>query len=251
MVLDSHCHITCDEMYEKIDEVLKNADNLSDMLVMCTSPAELDRALELKKAHPDKIRVAFGWFPEEAKDFTQEKKDYLEKVLSEGKLDVLGEIGLDYYWDTSYKEAQKELFIYQLEKAAEYNLPVSIHMRDASRDTLDILEEYGKTRIIFHCFSGSTEIMKEALKLDSLISFAGPITYKNNKVGPANVAACPADRMLSETDSPYLAPVPMRGKRNEPAFVQYTEEKMAEIKGMDPADLAAQIKKNYDAFFAK
>lgn len=251
MVLDSHCHITCDELYEKIDEVLANAGQLSDMLVMCTSPQELERALKLKKDHPQKIRVAFGWFPEEAQDFTQEKKDYLEKVLQEGVLDVLGEIGLDYYWDDSYKDAQKELFIYQLKKAAEYGLPVSIHMRDASRDTLDILEEHAKTKIIFHCFSGSKEIMEEALKLDSLISFAGPITYKNNKQGPINVAACPADRILSETDSPYLSPVPMRKYRNEPANVHFTEEKMAEIKGMDPEVLAEQIKKNYDSLFEK
>lgn len=249
MVLDSHCHITCDELYEKIDEVLANAGDLSDMLVMCTSPEELERALELKKKHPEKIRVAFGWFPEEAQDFSQEKKDFLEKVLIDGVLDVLGEIGLDYYWDASYKEAQKELFIYQLKKAAEYGLPVSIHMREASRDTLDILKEHAKTKIIFHCFSGSKEIMEEALKLDSLISFAGPITYKNNKQGPINVAACPADRILTETDSPYLSPVPVRGKRNEPANVHFTEEKIAEIKSMDPDELALQIKKNYDSLF--
>lgn len=249
MVLDSHCHITCDELYEKIDEVLANAGDLSDMLVMCTSPEELERALELKKKHPEKIRVAFGWFPEEAQDFSQEKKDYLEKVLKDGVLDVLGEIGLDYYWDASYKEAQKELFIYQLKKAAEYGLPVSIHMREASRDTLDILKEHAKTKIIFHCFSGSKEIMEEALKMDSLISFAGPITYKNNKQGPINVAACPADRILTETDSPYLSPVPVRGKRNEPANVHFTEEKIAEIKSMDPDELALQIKKNYDSLF--
>lgn len=249
MVLDSHCHITCDELYEKIDEVLANAGDLSDMLVMCTSPEELERALELKKKHPEKIRVAFGWFPEEAQDFSLEKKDYLEKVLKDGVLDVLGEIGLDYYWDASYKEAQKELFIYQLKKAAEYGLPVSIHMREASRDTLDILKEHAKTKIIFHCFSGSKEIMEEVLKLDSLISFAGPITYKNNKQGPINVAACPTDRILTETDSPYLSPVPVRGKRNEPANVHFTEEKIAEIKSMDPDELALQIKKNYDSLF--
>lgn len=249
MVLDSHCHITCDELYEKIDEVLANAGDLSDMLVMCTSPEELERALELKKKHPEKIRVAFGWFPEEAQDFSQEKKDFLEKVLKDGVLDVLGEIGLDYYWDASYKEAQKEMFIYQLKKAGEYGLPVSIHMREASRDTLDILKEHAKTKIIFHCFSGSKEIMEEALKLDSLISFAGPITYKNNKQGPINVAACPADRILTETDSPYLSPVPVRGKRNEPANVHFTEEKIAEIKSMDPDELALQIKKNYDSLF--
>lgn len=251
MVLDSHCHITCDELYEKIDEVMEHAEDLSDMLVMCTSPKELERALALKKQVPEKIRVAFGWFPEEAKDFTQEKKEYLEEVLKSGQLDVLGEIGLDYYWDDSYKEAQKELFIYQVEKANEYGLPISIHMRDASRDTLDILKAHAKTKIIFHCFSGSKEIMEEALKMDSLISFAGPITYKNNKQGPINVAACPADRILSETDSPYLSPVPMRGKRNEPANVKFTEEKMAEIKGMDPEALADQIKKNYDSLFVR
>lgn len=251
MYLDSHCHITCDELYENIDEVIENAKNagVRRMLVMCTSPEELARALPLKQRDPETFKVAFGWFPSDAKEVTQEKLDWLEEIAMNHQIDVLGEIGLDYYWDKSFKEEQKDLFKKQLEIANKAGLPVSIHMRDAAKDTLDILRDHAKTKIIFHCFSGSTETMKEALKLDSLISFAGPITFKNNKTGPANVIACPIDRILSETDSPYLAPVPKRGKRNEPAFVKYTADHIAALKELDPDDVQKQIEQNYATLF--
>lgn len=251
MWTDSHCHITCDELYPNVDEIIQNAKDagVDQMLIMCTNLEELERALPIKEKEPERFKVAFGWFPEDAKDITQQDLDTLRDIAMSHKIDVLGEIGLDYYWDKSFKEEQKELFKKQIEIANEAGLPISIHMRDASKDTLDILRELAKTKIIFHCFSGSKETMKEALKMDSLISFAGPITFKNNKSGPENVAACPLDRILSETDSPYLAPVPKRGKRNQPAYVQYTAQKIAEIKNLDEKTVADQIAKNYQTLF--
>lgn len=253
MITDTHCHITCDEMMENLDQVLENAENtgVDLMMIMCTSREEYQRALELKKQDPDRFKVAFGWFPSDAPSITESDLEFIEQEAASGRMDVLGEIGLDYHWDTSFKDQQKELFIRQLEIAARTGLPVSIHMRDASRDTLDILEAHARTPIIFHCFSGSTPIMQEALKLDSMISFAGPITYKNNKQGVANVNACPIDRMLSETDSPYLSPVPYRGKRNQPAYVEATVEKIAELKDMEPQDVNRQIRKNFLSLFEK
>ena len=251
MYIDSHCHITCDQLYDRIDEVIAHAQeqNVDQMLIMCLNREELERALKLKEQYPDRFKIAFGWFCGDARDVTEEDLDYLRQVCSQGKLDVLGEIGLDYYWDKSFNDIQKDLFIKQIEIANEFSLPISIHMRDASRDTLDILKEHAKTKIIFHCFSGSLEIMKEALKMNSLISFAGPVTYKNNKTGPENIKACPLDRILSETDAPYLAPVPKRGKENEPAFVRYTAEKIAELKEIPVQDCLEQIEKNYQSFF--
>lgn len=248
---DSHCHITCDELYEDIDGVIERAREagVTRMMIMCTSKEELERALPLKEKHPDLFRVAFGWFPEEAKTICTEDLEYLENLAASGKIDVLGEIGLDYYWDDSYKEEQKDLFRKQIEIANRHNLPIAIHMRDASGDCMEILKALPKTKIIFHCYSGSTETMKEALKLDSLISFAGPITYKNNKTGPQNVIACPPERMLTETDAPYLSPVPKRGKRNEPANVRFTAAKAAELKGMDEDELCRQIQRNFDSIF--
>lgn len=247
MITDTHCHLTCDELYEKADELIENAKQagVDLMMIMCTSRVEYERALELKKKYPEILKVAFGWFPGDAREITEEDLAFLEEEARSGRMDVLGEIGLDYYWDTSFKEQQKELFIRQIEIANEAGLPISIHMRDASRDTMDILKAHARTPILFHCFSGSLPIMEEALKLNSMISFAGPVTYKNNKQGPINVKACPLDRLLSETDAPYLSPVPYRGKRNEPAYVKATAKKLAELKEMDLDALNRIIRSNF------
>ena len=251
MITDTHCHLTCDELYENAVPLIESAleQGVDLMMIMCTNRKEYDRTLALKKQYPENLKVAWGFFPEDAREITEEDLEELRKEAACGNMDVLGEIGLDYYWDTSFKEEQKALFKAQLDIAAETGLPVSIHMRDAAKDSLDILKAHARTPIIFHCYSGSTETMREALKLDSMISFAGPITFKNNKQGPANVIACPPERILSETDSPYLAPVPYRGKRNQPAYVKATLEKMAELKEMDSDDLARQIPANFLSLF--
>lgn len=247
MITDTHCHLSCDELYPKADELIQHAldEGVDLMMVMATNKEEYLRALELKKRYPDHLRVAFGWFPSDALSITDEDLAYIEEEAKSGRMDVLGEIGLDYHWDTSFKEEQKKLFAAQLDIAARSEIPVAIHMRDASRDTMDLLWEHAKTPIIFHCFSGSLPILEEALKMNSMISFAGPITYKNNKQGPINVKACPPERMLSETDSPYLSPVPFRGKENQPAYVKATVEKLAELKEMDPDQLNTQIRSNF------
>lgn len=251
MITDTHCHITCDKLYENVDEIISEAleKGVDLMMVICTNKEEYLRARKLKEKYPDILKVAFGYYPGDVEDVTDEDLAYLDQEARAGHLDVLGEIGLDYYWDITFKEEQKELFIRQIQLANETNLPISIHMRDASRDCMDILEAYAKTPIIFHCFSGSLEIMKEALKLNSLISFAGPITYKNNKQGPVNVAECPADRILSETDSPYLSPIPYRGKTNHPAYVHATMSKIAEIKDIEEDVLCKQIRENFLSLF--
>lgn len=251
MITDSHCHLTCDELADNADALVADAieAGVDAMLVMCTNKTEYEKALALKARWPENIKVAMGWFCGDAKDVTQDDLVWLEQEALSGRMDLLGEIGLDYYWDTSFKDEQKELFAAQLDIAAKAGLPVSIHMRDASRDTLDILWKHARTPIIFHCFSGSLPIMQEALKMNSFISFAGPVTYKNNKQGPVNVKACPPERMLTETDSPYLAPVPHRGKRNQPAYTADTLHAIAQMKEMDEQDLARQIRSNYLSLF--
>ncbi len=250
MLTDTHCHLTCDELYDHYEELLENAQkaDVDLIMIMATNKEEYLRALEIKEKYPDRIKVAFGWFPGDAQKITQEDLDYLRQEALSKRMDVLGEIGLDYYWDKSFKEEQKALFKAQIEIANEANLPISIHMREASQDTLELLA-LSKTPIIFHCFSGSLPIMKEALKMNSLISFAGPITYKNNKQGPTNVEACPLNRLLSETDAPYLSPVPKRGKRNEPAYVTFTVDKIAQLKGLPKEEVVQQIRKNFLSLF--
>ena len=251
MIIDTHCHITCDTLYPDADLIIEEAlqQGVDLMMIMCTNKEEYLRAQQLKAKYPEHLKVAYGFYPGDVQDITFEDLADLEAEAKAHHLDVLGEIGLDYYWDTTFKEQQKELFIRQIEIANTTNLPISIHMRDASRDCLDILKAYAKTPIIFHCFSGSLEIMKEALTLNSLISFAGPITYKNNKQGLINVAHCPIDRILSETDSPYLSPVPYRGKTNHPAYVHATVSKIAEIQEVDETVLQQQIRNNFLSLF--
>jgi len=248
MYTDSHCHLTCDELYDQLDEVLANMHSLSSCMIMCTNETEFQRALLIKKQDP-RFKVAFGFFPGDAKEVSHQDLEQLEMNLKEGLIDVLGEIGLDYYWDDSFKEIQKELFIKQIELANRYKVPISIHMREATTDCISILKQYAKTKIIFHCFSGSLETMKECLKMNSLISFAGVITFKNAKHAPACVKACPIDRILSETDSPYLTPVPYRGKRNQPAYVEFVEKKIAELKESDLESVCRQIEQNFLSLF--
>ena len=249
MYTDSHCHITCDELYPDLDKVLERMSEVSRVMIVCTNETEYLRALAIRRRDPERFWIAFGFYPGDADEVTKERLAFLDNALASGHVDVLGEIGLDYHWPTPARQVQKDLFSTQLEMAARYGLPVAIHMRDASQDTLMMLREKARTPIIFHCFSGSPEVMQEALKLNSLISFAGPVTFKNAKHGPECVKACPPDRILTETDSPYLAPVPMRGKRNEPAYVMYTEKKIAGLKDMDELELAAQIQANFDRLF--
>lgn len=253
MITDTHCHLTCDEIYSHMDETLENAKNadVDLMMIMCTNKTEYLRALDLKTKSPEHLKVAFGYYPGDAKEITKEDLEFLKAEALSGRMDVLGEIGLDYYWDTSFKDLQKELFKIQIEIANAAGLPISIHMREASRDTMDLLEQYAKTPVILHCFSGSEPIMEEALKHGMYISFAGPITYKNNKQGPINVKACPIDHLLSETDSPYLSPVPHRGYPNEPAFVVDTVAKIAEFKELDQAALHQAIRQNFLTLLGK
>ena len=152
-------------------------------------------------------------------------------------------------WKETDKMEQKELFIKQIQIANEHNLPISIHMRESTKDCMDILKQYAKTKIIFHCFSGSKETMMECLKMNSMISFAGPITFKNARQAPECIEACPIDRIITETDSPYLTPVPYRGKENEPMYVEYVAKKICEIKQLDEASACKQIEENFNSIF--
>ena len=223
MYTDSHCHITCDRLYSRIDEIIENIKikNVTSCMIMCTSPEELDRAKKIKEEYPF-FKIAFGWFPSDAKEIADKEIQYL----------------ID---QTPYLE--------QIQIANEHNLPISIHMRESTKDCMDILKQYAKTKIIFHCFSGSKETMLECLKMNSMISFAGPITFKNARHAPECIEVCPIDRIITETDSPYLTPVPYRGKENEPMYVEYVAKKICEIKQLDEAYACRQIEENFNSIF--
>lgn len=248
-LIDTHCHITSDRLYERIEEVMENAkaSNIKEMLVVCTDFISYERAIELKSKY-EGIKIAFGFHPSDLYNFNEEDYLRLEEIVKNKEIDVLGEIGLDYYWDNVSKEDQKVGFIRQIEIANKYHMPISIHMRDATKDTLDILKTYAKTKFVMHCFSGSSETAKEVMRMGGYISFAGPITFKNARGLVEVPEVCDKKRIFVETDCPYLTPHPHRGKENEPMYVQYTFDKVCELLGSDKAEMAAQMEENFAAF---
>lgn len=246
MYIDSHCHLTCDALYNDLEQILENAEDVSGLLIMCTSETEFQRALPQRKKDP-RFKIAWGWHPQDVLSITEHDINRLRQNAH--LFDCLGEIGLDYYHDASQKEKQKQLFVQQIQIANQFHLPISIHMRQATKDTLDLLKEYAQTKIIFHCFSGSKETMKECLKLDAYISFAGPVTFKNARHALDCAIECPVSRLLTETDSPYLAPEPLRGSRNEPSNVRFITQKISRLKNMDEATLCRQISDNFYSLF--
>lgn len=251
MYIDSHCHITADDLYIRLDEVLKNMDRVSLAMIICTNEEEFQRALPIREKDPDRFRIAWGWYPGDVRDIDDSHYQSLQQAIDAEQIDCLGEIGLDYYWDTSFKEQQQEAFIRQMHMANQAGLPIAIHMREATKDTMDLLKQHARTNVIMHCFSGSVETMKECIQRGYYISLGGPVTFKNARHSVEVAKACPPERLLTETDSPYMAPVPFRGKQNEPMYVEYVAKKIAEIKNVPLEPLCAQIQSNFQNVFKK
>ena len=195
------------------------------------------------------VCFAAGFHPEELSGFSDGAMEEIARLTGHPRCVAVGEIGLDYYWDDTHREEQKRLFHCQLSLAREKDLPVIIHDREAHADCLSIVRQYPGLRGVFHCFSGSPEMAEELLRLGWYLGFDGPITYKNARKAPEVLAACPLDRVLIETDSPYLSPVPLRGKRNDPGNLSHICRKIAEIKNLDPEEAAARTAENGYALF--
>lgn len=251
-LIDTHCHITCDALYERIEEIMENAkhSNVKTMMIICTNFIEYERAVYVKeKCQEFLIKIALGFHPCDLNDVTEQDFQRLETLIQENKIDAVGEIGMDYYWDTVEKNIQKKGFHRQLQLAKKYHKPIIIHMREATKDTLDILSEYAPLKGIMHCFSGSIETAKQVMQLGLFISFAGPITFKNARGAVEVCADIPIDKLLTETDSPYLTPHPYRGTQNEPKYVTVTFEKICEIKQIAKELLAKQMQENFERLF--
>ncbi len=244
--LDSHCHINDESYLQDLDEVLDRmlTNKVTKAMLVCVSLDDYQRTLNIKKEGIE-FKKAIGVYPE----YTNMDEDEFNKYVTlMEKCDAVGEIGLDYHWYKDTKDKQIDLFIRQIEIANKLNKPVIIHAREALSDTYKILKEH-PCKAVLHCYSGSYELAKEFIKLGYYISIGGPVTFKNAKE-PLEVAAnIPLDKLLIETDSPYLSPVPNRGKRNEPSNVVYTAKKIMEIRGIDEESFLEQINKNYDNLF--
>lgn len=235
MLFDTHTHLTDVAFDEDREEVIRRAEQagVSLMVNVGYSRETIPPTLALAEQH-DSIYAAVGWHPQQAKEMTPQDLAWLEELAAHPKVVALGEMGLDYYWDTSPKEVQQTVFREQIALAKRVNKPIIIHNRDAHQDVVTILREENAQEVggVMHCFSGSVEIAEQCLELGFYISFGGPITFKNAKKPKEVAKTIPLDRLLIETDSPYLTPHPFRGKRNESSYVTYVAESLAEIHGL-------------------
>ena len=238
-IFDTHAHYDAEQFDEDRDSVLASFPAANIGLVVnpgCDLPSSR-MAVELAERY-DFLYAAVGIHPEECAGYTDADLDVLRQLAQHPKVVAIGEIGLDYYWEENPpRDFQQNVFRKQLELARELDLPVIIHDRDAHGDALAIVLEYPDVRGVFHCFSGSPEMAQELLKRGWYLGFDGPITFKNARRAPEVAAVTPLDRMVIETDSPYLTPVPFRGKRNDSRYLPYVIEKLAEWKGVSPAEV--------------
>ena len=241
ILFDSHCHLD-DEKFDgdRAETIARTRESGVGRCVCVGSDLPSSRrCVALAESH-DFIYAAAGVHPHEAKDAPPDYLEQLRILLAHPRVVALGEIGLDYYYDLSPRDVQKRVMNEQIDLALETDMPVIFHIRDAHGDMFDLLRARGGRLPagVIHCCSASAEMVREYLKMGFYISFAGPITFKNAAAPIAASQAVPLDRLLIETDSPYLAPVPLRGRRNEPANVRYVLEKQAEIHDVDAETLA-------------
>ena len=248
-IFDTHAHYYKEDFGEDLEKVLadlphKNVEKV--LAIGCDFPSS-EEQIELA-ARYDYIYAAVGIHPENAVELSYDWEIRLENLLKRDKVVALGEIGLDYHYPEPPKDIQKTVFVKQLEIAKRLDVPVVIHSRDASGDTLEILKEY-KPRGVVHCFSGSPETAREIIKLGMYIGFTGVLTFKNSKKAQAACETVPIDRLLLETDCPYMAPVPHRGERCDSSMIAFTAAKMAEIKGVSAEEMIEIARQNGERLF--
>ncbi len=247
--LDSHCHINDEAFDEDLDQVLERMIENGVSKAMIISSYLDDYVKGLSIVHD---RIAFkhslGIYPGDVDEVDEELFSAYERRCRETECDAIGEIGLDYHWNKENKERQKEIFRRQLLLARELDKPIIIHSRDAVQDTYDLLKAH-HVRGVMHCYSDSAEMAREFVKLGMYVSIAGPVTWKNAREPLRVIEAVPLDRLLIETDCPYLAPAPMRGRRNEPSFVVHTGRKIAEHLGLEEEEFKKQLNENYHRLF--
>lgn len=251
MYFDTHAHYDAEQFDADRDQVLSALPAAGVVLAVdpgCDLPSSR-AALALAERYPF-LYAAVGYHPENCAPYREEDLDQIRDMARHPKCVAIGEIGLDYYWAENPPRAlQQRVFRDQLALAAELALPVIVHDREAHGDSLEIVREFPEVRGVFHCFSGSAEMAKELVGLGWMISFTGVLTYKNARKALEAAAAVPLDRLMIETDSPYMAPVPCRGQRNDSRNLPYICEKLAELKGVSPGECARITLENGKRFF--
>lgn len=234
-----------------LDEVIKNSieSGVDKIIVPSAYPKDFDNVMTLIDKY-ENVYGMLGVHPTEVKDWTDNLTDKIKEYSKHPKIVAIGEIGLDYYWDKSFNDLQKEVFIKQIKLANELNLPISIHDREAHKDTFDILKEYNKgSKIVMHCFSGSSEFAQECVKEGWYLALGGVVTFKNAIKMKEVAINIPIEKLLLETDAPYLTPVPYRGKENQPAYTKFVAEEIAKLRQITIEEVDAVTTKNAKEVF--
>lgn len=251
--VDSHAHIMADEYREDFEEMLKRAENahVDRIMIITLSREETERAIAFAQRDPLRYRVAAGIFPEDVRNTTEEDWQIFAETAADPAVSCIGEIGLDYYWekDPGIRQLQREFFIRQIKLAKKLNKPFLVHSRDAVQDTFDIMKAH-HGRGLMHCYSGTKEMAREFVRLGYYIALGGAVTFKNARHAVEVCADIDERYLLSETDCPYMAPVPLRGRRNEPSYIPYIVRKMAEVRNVSEEYMAGVIDDNWTRFLA-
>lgn len=251
MLFDSHAHLDDEKFDADREAVIARAleNGITGIINAGACMASSARSVLLAEQY-DSIYAAVGIHPHDAKSAKETDYDQLAAWSKLDKVVAIGEIGLDYYYDFSPRELQRTVFVRQLDVARQMDMPFIIHDRDAHGDILEVLKTEAKgLKGVLHCFSGSLEMAKEVIKMGFYISIAGPVTFKNAAKLPEIVANVPLERLLVETDCPYLTPHPHRGKRNEPAYVNFVAQQVASLRGMDIAEFSKAVTANTKTLF--
>lgn len=251
-LIDTHCHLNSPQFAEEVEELIhKAAEQGVRKIVIPSYDYESNlRAIEIAEQH-EGVYAQVGYHPCDLNDLTDDHYQRLYEWSKHPKVVAIGEIGLDYHWDTTTPELQDRMFRKQIAIAKELGRPIVIHDREAHGDILKILKEENAAQVggIMHCYSGSWEMAQECMKLNFYISFGGPVTFKNGKRPQEVASKVPLERLLVETDAPYLTPEPHRGKRNEPAYVRHVAEKIAALRELSYEEIARQTTQNAEAIF--
>ena len=251
-MIDSHCHLDHEPLLSDLSNVLVRSKKvgIEKLLTISTSFESFSRVKELVKKD-EMIFGTIGIHPHETSTNIITSKQIIENLNKNPRIIGIGETGLDFYYNNSEKDRQITSFKEHIEASIESNTPLIVHSRDAEKETFDILNEYKdeKIKILMHCFTGSKEFSKKLMTLNSFFSASGIITFKNSLDLQDTFKSIPIDNILIETDSPFLAPVPKRGKKNEPSFIEFTATKLAEIKDISKEDLVKKTTENFNKLF--
>lgn len=246
-LIDTHAHIDMLD-YDKT-MALMSEYGVKKAIIPSVEVATLDKVMEIALKN-ENLYAMIGIFPSEVKTYTPKVEEKLRNLAKNPKIKAVGEIGLDYYWDKSFVDLQKEVFVKQIKLANELNLPIVVHDREAHKDSFDLLKEYNKgSNVLFHCFSGSVEFMRECVKQGWYIAIGGVVTFKNAIKMKDVAKTVPLEYLVLETDSPYLTPVPFRGKENSPAYVKYVAEEIANLRDIPVEEIIDITTNNAERFF--